>query len=551
MINWLFDTLIVTSFMMAVILMIRRPVARIFGPVVAYALWIIPALRLLMPSLSVPFIAAATPAPASVRDIVRNAMYSDVAAVEPVGGIAVNSHPAESIDYVFIALTIWAGVAALFFVVQTFRYLWMRANVLGEAEAIKVIDGIKLISSDQVAGPLAFGVLDRYVAVPQNFNMIYSPAERELAIAHEIAHHKSGDLYANLLAFIVLCLQWFNPLAWISWNAFRFDQEAACDARVLAGRGADERAAYGKALARSAFDGAPVFVTALNSPKTIVERLRRLTMKDASKTRRLFGKWGLAASAAIILPMTATIVPAVTASDTPAVIASAVEPDKSVPITDAKEPKIVKVTIGTVTDGKGTGKFTKTIKRDGKTFVFNTTKELSEKEVEQWIEKAEKSRIEADNSLNEAGATQAEANIMRSHAEADRVAAEGSRIAAEVTREAGEKRRVKSVRVFDGVDPAAYIPDIEIAEITKNCNDGENVSTDVSGFDGVSKAKVRIVMCGKGRAKIARAAALDGLREARNDVADEKDMPAKVRADVVKKLEAQIRKLEAEVNQPG
>src|SRR3546814_7012710 len=33
--------------------------------------------------------------------------------------------------------------------------------------------------------------------------------------------------------FHLLAAQWFNPFAWRAIRAFRFDQEAACDARVL------------------------------------------------------------------------------------------------------------------------------------------------------------------------------------------------------------------------------------------------------------------------------------------------------------------------------
>jgi bla regulator protein blaR1 len=149
------------------------------------------------------------------------------------------------------------------------RYASMRDDLLSEAEEIASIDGVRVVASDQVAGPLAFGLFKRFIAVPQDFTKTYSPAERDLAIAHEMAHHKSGDLFANLAAFLILCLQWFNPVAWMSWGAFRFDQEAACDARVLVGKGAEERAIYGQALAKTAFDGVPTFATALNSPKTI------------------------------------------------------------------------------------------------------------------------------------------------------------------------------------------------------------------------------------------------------------------------------------------
>src|SRR3546814_20045805 len=47
------------------------------------------------------------------------------------------------------------------------------------------------------------------------------------------SHHRHGDLWANAAALVLLASQWFNPFAWRAIRAFRFDQEAACDARVL------------------------------------------------------------------------------------------------------------------------------------------------------------------------------------------------------------------------------------------------------------------------------------------------------------------------------
>ena len=79
---------------------------------------------------------------------------------------------------------------------------------------------------------------------------MYGKRERRLVLEHELAHHRSGDLVANLFAFVLLCLQWFNPLAWMAHAAFRFDQEAACDARVLDKAAAADRASYGRAIAR-------------------------------------------------------------------------------------------------------------------------------------------------------------------------------------------------------------------------------------------------------------------------------------------------------------
>ncbi|MGD3580303.1 M56 family metallopeptidase, partial [Xanthomonas citri pv. citri] len=42
---------------------------------------------------------------------------------------------------------------------------------------------------------------------------------------HERLHLRRGDLYANLLAALLLCIGWCNPLMHLAWRAFRLDQE--------------------------------------------------------------------------------------------------------------------------------------------------------------------------------------------------------------------------------------------------------------------------------------------------------------------------------------
>ena len=533
---WAVDSLLVTSALMAAVLLLRRPVAKLFGASVAYALWLIPAARLLMPSLTGPPVVAGG-GDQGVRDAVRESILASVSAGEPVAAAV----SAPGIDFAALAITLWLGGAALFFVIQMIRYASMRDDLLSAAEDVAVIDGVRVVASDQVTGPLAFGLFKRYIAVPQDFAKAYTPAESELAIAHEMAHHKSGDLFANLAAFIVLCLMWFNPLAWMSWTAFRFDQEAACDARVLTGKGAEEREIYGRALARTAFDGVPTFATALNSPKTIIERLRRLTMKDATKQRRSMGKVGILAAAAIILPLTATIVPAVGAQDKAAAPVDNAEPrivKKVKIIRIGKDGKTVDV-VGPDDDGKEVTK----VERNGKIFIFRTDKKLSQGDVEKMIDDAEESREAADEALTQANEARGEAEAARGEAEAAWGNAEAMRANADAARGHAEAMRVHAMSMA-----ANYIPEIDISEITKNCRGGQPVTTNVEGFDGTNKSRIKIVMCGKGQAKLARLEALNGLREARSEIASEADMPQSVRKDVLEKLEIQIRKLEAEAD---
>ncbi|MDB5720947.1 MAG: hypothetical protein JWP15_1565, partial [Alphaproteobacteria bacterium] len=48
---WLAETLAGSTLLMLLVLALRRPVARIFGALWAYALWLIPAVRLILPPL--------------------------------------------------------------------------------------------------------------------------------------------------------------------------------------------------------------------------------------------------------------------------------------------------------------------------------------------------------------------------------------------------------------------------------------------------------------------------------------------------------------------
>jgi beta-lactamase regulating signal transducer with metallopeptidase domain len=530
---WLFDTFVVTSMLMLLVLLLRRPVARHFGPSVAYALWCIPAARVFMPSLE------GAPAPnlesgTALQDNVRDAIFAGIATPENTASATSQMASMPSVDYTVLGLTLWLGGATLFFIIQMIRYASMRDELLSEATEIANINGVSVVASDQVAGPLAFGLFKRYIAVPQDFTKSYSAEERELAIAHEMAHHRSGDLFANLAAFILLCLSWFNPVAWLSWSAFRIDQEAACDARVLAGKDTQDRVIYGRVLARTAFDGVPAFATALNSPKTIIERLRRLNMKNASTKRRLFGKIGIIAAAALVLPLTATVVPAVVAQDET--------------VADGKAETVKR-------DGKtidifrhDDGERVTMVERDGTVFIFLTDKKPTRGEVEKMIEEAETNAKEAETSAKEAETYAKEADEAMSEADIAQIEADTAMASAEFGRGMAQANRVI-------VNAAVDIAKIDIQDMTQNCTAGQYLSTDVKSLDGTRKARVRRVtcgepcdVCGKRQAKIAMVKALTDLRAARRDIVSATEMPKAVRKDVMEKLDNEIRELETQTD---
>ncbi len=302
MTDWLLGTLLATSGLIVLVLLIREPVRRHFGARVTYGLWLIPAARLLMPTLTEtverPVTMTVTPRLITTQVSTEPMLLSSVAPVQTSMIDQIGGWPT-------VLLTIWLGVAAGLFAARMIAFSRQRAAILDQAYELDWIGEIRLIQSAAVTGPVAFGIFQRVIAVPADFELLYAPHERRLALEHELAHHRSGDLIVNLFAFVLLCLQWFNPLAWFAHAAFRFDQEAACDARVLDKVHGHDRADYGRAIAKAASGRALLFASALDRRNTLHRRLRSM-LTNPSSGRRVTGRLAVLAAVAVALPLTAT-----------------------------------------------------------------------------------------------------------------------------------------------------------------------------------------------------------------------------------------------------
>jgi len=302
------DTLVTTGILVLLILIVRKPFARHFGPRLTYALWAVPALRLVLPPLPFADPVVVPPAPAA-----------EIAVMVPVGlPVAAPAPVAEPFwslaELVPLFFALWAAGMIAVLVTAMVSHQRFRRAVLGEAVELEPIGKIRLVMSDAVDGPVAFGLWQRYVAVPHDFFARYVAEERALAIDHELSHHRHGDLWANSAALLLLAAQWFNPFAWRAIRAFRFDQEAACDARVLTMTDCDERgertARYATAIVKAAVGPRLSLAAPMAVHDNLQERLVMLTQGDISKQRGLVGRLLIGSATLAVLGATATLVPA-------------------------------------------------------------------------------------------------------------------------------------------------------------------------------------------------------------------------------------------------
>lgn len=309
MIGWVVETFVATTALMLLVLVIRAPVRKAFGPGIAYALWLLPVLRMVMPPLPESWREqAAAPVAAMSQVITYYVVDAGAAADAPVAKAAVAVAP-SSISWLLIVAMIWGAGALAFLGFHLVSHSRFCRRLLSRARIDRTVANgrVRVIETDAAHGPLAFGIWHKYVAFPRDFSERYDEQERDLALAHELGHHVRGDLIANWVALVVLALHWFNPIAWKAFRAFRADQEMACDALVLAGRETALRHAYGRAIVKSAHGGAVSAACHLHTINELKGRLRMLTKtRKLSRARFAAGLVGVSALSLAALGLTAS-----------------------------------------------------------------------------------------------------------------------------------------------------------------------------------------------------------------------------------------------------
>lgn len=138
-----------------------------------------------------------------------------------------------------VASVLWlVGIAALL-IYACVSYIKLRSKV---ATAVLLRDNV--YQSENVDSPFILGIIKPKIYIP--FGM--SDDAVGYVSAHENAHLRRRDHISKPLAFLVLCLHWFNPLVWAAYSLFSKDIELACDERVIREMNLDERKSYATAI---------------------------------------------------------------------------------------------------------------------------------------------------------------------------------------------------------------------------------------------------------------------------------------------------------------
>lgn len=132
----------------------------------------------------------------------------------------------------------------------------------------------RLRISNAVTSPQVIGLRRPTILLPGR--QVLAPEEASLALAHELAHLRRGDLWLGWIPALAQRLFFFHPLVAWAMREYALSRESACDAQVLAQPGSEPQR-YGHLLLRLGV-AQPLHPGLAGAAPSFRQLKRRLTM---------------------------------------------------------------------------------------------------------------------------------------------------------------------------------------------------------------------------------------------------------------------------------
>ena len=144
---------------------------------------------------------------------------------------------------VFAALWLVGFVAMVAYGTVSYYMLYLKMAKAGRIDA-------NVYRAANITSPFVLGLIKPKIFLPP-----YLKAhEREYILLHEQTHIGRKDHIVKLVAYLILSLHWFNPLAWIGFLQMEKDMEMSCDERVIRELGGGIKKDYSMTLLSLATD---------------------------------------------------------------------------------------------------------------------------------------------------------------------------------------------------------------------------------------------------------------------------------------------------------
>ncbi|WP_312649904.1 M56 family metallopeptidase [Aminipila sp.] len=237
---------ITASYVILFIIILRLPLKKV-PQNISYALWSIAAFRLLCPfsfESMISFIPTGTEE--IPQYIFHNQMtHTNNNALETFTGKALTVTPTNyDVSPVQTFFNSWSGYIWITGIVLMLIYsivcILILKNHLKHAQHLKS----NIYEAVNIKTPFVLGILSPKIYLPAGL----TEDEKRYIIQHEKTHISRFDHMVKLLAFLILCIHWFNPLVWIGFLLMSTDMELSCDEKVIRKMGIEIKKDYSTSL---------------------------------------------------------------------------------------------------------------------------------------------------------------------------------------------------------------------------------------------------------------------------------------------------------------
>jgi len=105
---------------------------------------------------------------------------------------------------------------------------------------------VKIYLSSRVSSPCLFGIWNPGIYMTEQ--ALCKEERKEHTLLHEMTHYRHLDHVWAVVRSLCLVLYWFHPLVWIAARLSMADSELACDEGTLSRLGEENRESYGRTL---------------------------------------------------------------------------------------------------------------------------------------------------------------------------------------------------------------------------------------------------------------------------------------------------------------
>lgn len=302
-----------TSVVLLPILLLCAVLRRRYPARVVCALWVIFAVRLLVPVQNSFPDAPVRVTPRTTLVEVQTTQVSGsvpetsgtenetvITAPQPIierhwvpAGTAVTAETQKSIAFDEILAIVWAVGAAAFLAGSMLSYrrfvrrVRCTARDVRDPELLRIYESererlglrqrIPLRQTPEADGPMLVGLVHPVLLLPKGGIPL---ADAPLILRHELTHAKHKDVLCKMVFLLARCVHWFNPVVHLlAWQGAQ-DLEIACDQSVVHGLDTDAKRQYGQCIlndvARRMYGGTMLTTRLTGGGKAMKTRLQAL-----------------------------------------------------------------------------------------------------------------------------------------------------------------------------------------------------------------------------------------------------------------------------------